>query len=237
MELRFRPSKPDARLRILQIIIAGFLSFYFKNQWAIFAFYLVINFLILVEYGAKSFFKKLATYIVLNALIIGLSGANVPIISAMFPSFISMIVRVFPVYLLMKLMNDKTPMNELLYSLEVMRIPKSLSIPLMVVYRYIPTILQDFGYVNESLKMRGLNLSPANMGHLIRTLENYIVPLLSRSEKLSEELAAASLCKGLSINRKRSCCTEVKLNKSDLVYFLGMTLLTSVLLYLDFLNF
>lgn len=116
-------------------------------------------------------------------------------------------------------------------------IPKSLSIPLMVVYRYVPTILQEFCYVNESLKMRGLNLSVRNLKHLIPTIENYMVPLLFRSEKLSEELSAASLCKGLSVERNRSCCTEVKLTLADFLYLLGMAVVICGLLYLDFLNF
>src|SRR5699024_11699819 len=61
-----------------------------------------------------------------------------------------------------------------------------------------------------------------NLKHLIPTIENYMVPLLFRSEKLSEELSAASLCKGLSVERNRSCCTEVKLTLADFLYLLGM---------------
>ena len=132
---------------------------------------------------------------------------------------------------------DKTPMDELLYSLDAIHIPKSLSIPLMVVYRYVPTILQEFRYVNESLKMRGLNLSFSSLEHLMQTIENYMVPLLFRSEKLSEELSAASLCKGLSAYRKRSCCTDVKLTIADFLYLLGMIFVICGLLYLDSMNF
>lgn len=91
--------------------------------------------------------------------------------------------------------------------------------------------------MNESLKMRGLNLSVRNLKHLIPTIENYMVPLLFRSEKLSEELSAASLCKGLSVERNRSCCTEVKLTLADFLYLLGMAVVICGLLYLDFLNF
>ena len=74
---------------------------------------------------------------------------EIPVLSVVLPSFLMMIVRVFPIYLLLKLLMDKTPMDELLYSLDAIHIPKSLSIPLMVVYRYVPTILQEFCYVNE----------------------------------------------------------------------------------------
>lgn len=237
MEIDFRPSKPDARLRILQIIASVFLSFHFKNQWAVLAFFLAVDCVLLFEYGRKIFLKRLLTYILLNLLVYALAAADMPIISGIFPSFVTMIIRVFPAYLLLKLMKDKTPMDELLCSLEAMHIPKSLSIPLMVVYRYVPTIFQELKYIHESLKMRGLNLSLSNAAHLLKTLENYIVPLLSRSEKISEELAAASLCKGLSTTRRRSCYVDVKLGASDLLYLLGMAAVICGLLYLDFLNF
>lgn len=235
--MSFKASKPDARIRILQIVIASALSFWFKNQRTTICFFLVIALLVLFWYGAKIFLERLIAYAVLNALIWGLLILEIPIISVVFPSFLMMIVRVFPIYLLLKLLMDKTPMDELLYSLDAIHIPKSLSIPLMVVYRYVPTILQEFRYVNESLKMRGLHLSFSSLGHLIQTIENYMVPLLFRSEKLSEELSAASLCKGLSACRNRSCCTDVKLTIADFLYLLGMIFVICGLLYLDSMNF
>ena len=235
--MNFKASKPDAIILILQVIAAAVLSFCFKSQWAVFCFFFVIDFLILFWYGAKVFLQRLIAYACLNALTWGLLMAGIPVLSAMLPPFLILIVRVFPVYLLLKLLLDKTPMNELLYSLETMHVPKLLSIPLMVVYRYVPTILQEFRYVNESLKMRGLNLSARNLKRLIPTIENYMVPLLFRSEKLSEELSAASLCKGLSAERSRSCCTEVKLTLADFLYLLGMAAVICGLLYLDFLDF
>ena len=151
--MNFKASKPDARILILQIVAACILSFYFKSQLATFCFFLVIDFLIFFWYGAKVFFQRLVAYACLNALTWGLLIVEIPVLSVVLPSFLMMIVRVFPIYLLLKLLMDKTPMDELLYSLDAIHIPKSLSIPLMVVYRYVPTILQEFCYVNESLKM------------------------------------------------------------------------------------
>ena len=127
-------------------------------------------------------------------------------------------------------------MDELLYSLDRIHFPKSLSIPLMIVYRYVPTIIRELHYINENLKMRGLNLSLSNIRHLIKTLENYLVPLLFRSERISEELSAASLCKGLSIERKRTCCTNVRFTKEDYLYLLGMAIVIVLLFVLNYLT-
>jgi len=235
--MSFKASKPDARILILQIIIAGVLGFSFHNEVAVITLFLVIDFLLLYWYGLKVFLKRLVSYAVIYGLILGFTAVNVPVLSMIFPPFLMMIVRAYPVYLLLKLLVDKAPMNELLYALDAIHIPKSLSIPLMVVYRYVPTILREFHNVNENLKMRELNLSFSNLTRLIKTLENYMVPLLFRSEKISEELSAASLCKGLSMERKRTCCTDVRFTKIDFLYLFGMAVIICGLFFLNYLNF
>lgn len=102
--MNFKASKPDARILILQIVAACILSFYFKSQLATFCFFLVIDFLILFWYGAKVFFQRLVAYVCLNALTWGLLIVEIPVLSVVLPSFLMMIVRVFPIYLLLKLL-------------------------------------------------------------------------------------------------------------------------------------
>lgn len=234
--MSFKASKPDARILILQIVIASILEFGFHSTYAIIALFFVIDSLLSYWYGIKVFVKRFLIYVIMWGMIWGFTTINIPILSIIFPPFLMMMIKVYPIYLLLRLLVDKAPMNELLYVLDRIHISKSLSIPLMIVYRYVPTIIQEIHYINESLKIRGLNLSFSNLKCLIRTLENYMVPLLFRSEKISEELSAASLCKGLSIGRKRTCCTDVRFTKEDYLYLSGMTVVTVALFFLNFLT-
>ena len=232
----FKAVKPDSRILILQIIVASILGFSFHSEFAVISLFLVIDFLLFYWYGVKVFIKRLLSYAVMYGIIWGFTTTNIPILSVIFPPFLMMMIKVYPIYLLLKLLVDKAPMDELLYSLDRIHFPKSLSIPLMIVYRYVPTIIRELHYINENLKMRGLNLSLPNIRHLIRTLENYLVPLLFRSEKISEELSAASLCKGLSIERNRTCCTDIRFTKEDYLYLLGMAIVIAALLLLNYLT-
>lgn len=234
--MSFRASKPDARILILQIVVACVLASSLRSVYAAAAGFLVIDFLLCYWYGVKTFAKQFFLYAVMYGIIWGLTAGNVPILSMILPPFFMMMLRVYPVYLLFKLLVDKAPMNELLYSLDQSHVPRQLSIPLMIVYRYVPTIIQEIHCINECLTMRGGNLSFSNCRHLLRTLENYIIPLLFRSEKISEELSAASLCKGLSTEKKRTCCTDVRLTKEDYLYLLGMGAVTAALFFLDHLT-
>lgn len=233
MNLNFKACKPDARILILQIIVAGILGFYFDNELAVIGLFFVIDALTMYWYGLQFFIKNLIFYGATYGVLYGLMAVNIPILSLVFPSFLMMVIRIYPVYLLLKLLIDHAPVNELLYSMDQMYIPKSFSIPLIVVYRYVPTILREIRYINESLKMRNLNLCFSNLKRLISTLENYLVPLLSRSEKISEELSAASLCKGMSMKRKRTCCTDVRFSGMDYLYLAGMAVVIGGLFLLN----
>lgn len=232
----FKTFKPDIRILILQIIVVGILGFSFHNEIAQIGLFLVIDFVLLYWYGLIVFVKRSITYTVMYGIAYALMTVYVPILSLIIPLFLLMVIRIYPAYLLLKLLIDKAPMDELLYALDKTHVPKFLSIPLAVVYRYVPTILQEIHYINESLKMRDMNLSFSNMRHFAKTLENYMVPLLFRSEKISEELSAASLCKGLSIERKRTCCTDVRFTKVDYLYLLGMVVVVGVLFFLNYLT-
>ena len=96
-------------------------------------------------------------------------------------------------------------------------------------------ILKEIGYIRESLKMRNLHSSMWDkVCHPMQNAENFFVPLLYRSEKISEELSAASICKGLSTKRKRTCCTKVKLRVTDSIYLLCVALLAAGLAFINY---
>ena len=161
--MSFKASKPDARILILQIVIASILEFGFHSIYAIIALFFVIDSLLSYWYGIKVFVKRFLIYVIMWGMIWGFTTINIPILSIIFPPFLMMMIKVYPIYLLLRLLVDKAPMNELLYVLDRIHISKSLSIPLMIVYRYVPTIIQEIHYINESLKIRGLNLSFSNL--------------------------------------------------------------------------
>ena len=83
--------------------------------------------------------------------------------------------------------------------------------------------------------MREMGFSISNLKHLIRTIENYTVPLFVRSEKLTDELSCASLCKGLSTKRKRTCANDVRFTTYDYIYLFGMLIAVVLVFHIDFI--
>lgn len=230
----FKAVKPDSRILIIQVAVSAVLASAFSNWVALLALMLVIDFLLLSCTSWKVFFKSLITYLILLAAMFGLERTHLPVISNIFPLFFLLMVRVYPVYMTGRILITKAPMDEMLYALERWHIPKIVLIPLSVIYRYIPTISKEIGYIRQSMKMRksGSNTG-AGFINPITSMENIMVPILYRSEKIADELSAASICKGLSTKRKRTCCTDVRLGISDFSYLIAMIAVSVGLFFIN----
>lgn len=89
-------------------------------------------------------------------------------------------------------------MQDLLAALQAMEAPQAVLIPCMVVLRFFPTIRGDASHLMESLKTRRVL---AGRGYVFRhpalACELLVVPLLMRSARVSDELAASALVRGL----------------------------------------
>lgn len=225
MDIDFSSTKPDARVLILQIILISVMSFSMQNILAMMTLFIITDILCAVFLGIKEAGKNLVTYSLLWALLYALNILQIPVISLIFPMFMMLMIRVLPPYITCLILIRRTPMNELMASLGKLHIPMIVLIPVAVMYRYLPTVGKEITYVRESLKMRGLRPS----------VERFFVPLLFRSEKISEELSAATICKGLDVDRERTCLADVRLKTADYLYGAVLVVGSALLYYFNYL--
>ena len=83
--------------------------------------------------------------------------------------------------------------------------PEEVVIPMSVMFRFFPTVGEEFRDINNAMKMRGIR---AGGIHAAKMLEYRIVPLMTCSVRIGEELSAAALTRGLHSGAKRTniCC-------------------------------
>ena len=103
-------------------------------------------------------------------------------------------------------------LHEAMTVLERMKLPRSFVLPLSVAFRYLPTLRLEISCIRTSLSMR--KLSPS-LAHPLRSLENFAVPVLMRSLKISEELSRSALSRGYGLAGKRSSFVRVALDGQD----------------------
>lgn len=130
--------------------------------------------------------------------------------------FIVVILRRFiPIFMIGRLIFD-TKISEFVACMWKMKLPKNFIISVSVVFRFFPTVKEEWQAILSSMRMRGIGFNFWNfITHPLLTLEYLIVPLLLNAVKISEELSEAALCRGLDCENEHTCLTEVRLRALD----------------------
>lgn len=122
-----------------------------------------------------------------------------------------------------------------LSAMQTMKVPDAILIPFTVAMRFFPTIMQEQRSLKESLKIRKISVSPLQfLIHPVRTSEYMIVPILIRSLKTADELAASALVRGIESDCKKTILYPLKFKSVDYITALFTTLVAAILFYLQF---
>ena len=126
---------------------------------------------------------------------------------------ISSVMRKFiPYFMVGSIILETTTASMFLASLERWHVPKTFSIPFAVILRFFPSVKEEWNSITAAMKLRGIGLSVGNvLTHPMQTVEYILVPLLSSSIKIGDELSAASVARGLGMERARTTVHDVRL--------------------------
>ncbi len=149
---------------------------------------------------------------------------------------ISYFVQKFVIAVMMiEFLKRKTSMPYVISAMQTMKFPNAVAIPFIVILRYMPTLREDYGYLKDSLKIRGIKTSGIEFFiHPIRSLEFMIVPILFRSIRVAEELSTSVLLRGIENYKNRTNIYPLKFTKIDAGYALFTVIAVSMLCYLQF---
>lgn len=211
-----KAAKPDPRVWMFLVATVSLLTFLCGSRLELASLFAILAMIMVWQKMIVKAIYFLALYSALLALNAILWLIPIQPISMLLAMISLLLFRLIPVYMAYIILLEKTAVNELIIALEQMHISKLLIIPVAVVYRYIPTVKCEIMYVRDSLQMRGLKPSLTGMLlHPVTTVEKFMIPLLIRSGKLADELAAAALCKGLDTEHPRTSCTGVGFDRQD----------------------
>lgn len=121
------------------------------------------------------------------------------------------------------------PAGAVLEVLSSMRIPKIAGISAVILFRFFPTIRYELTAIRNSLKFRGVGTHPAGiLLHPYRNFKLTLIPLLIRTVKISEEMAAAAIVRGVTADNTVTSFEKVQWRKRDTAAFVpGLALFLS----------
>lgn len=200
-----REVKFDLRTKFMLILVVNL--FLLLSHSVIFELVLVFGCLLLITIDGQA--KSAFHFLIVFLIMLGIDQLLTPYINGFFftlVSFITVALRKFlPCFILGKWILTKTEVSEFVAVMWKLRLPQTAIIPLSVVFRYFPTIKEEWASIRAAMKMRGIHVS----------LEHIMVPLLMSAVNVSEELSAAALCRGLDSPEPHTSLVQVRFRFSD----------------------
>ena len=192
----------DPRTKFFLVLCMGFSITVFVPMYIELINMLFFTSLFILNRQVKTAVKLILFFLVLAALsyIPQNTGALTTIVLQ-----VSFMIRRFMLPIVAgKYLIDSTPVGLLMSALEKLKMPYSLVITLSVMFRFFPTLGEEYRSIKNAMKMRGIGLNVLNvMRHPLLTLEYVMVPLLSSAARIGDELAAAGHTKGVDAPGKK----------------------------------
>ena len=109
-----------------------------------------------------------------------------------------------------------TRVSALLAAMSRMRLPRFLTIPLAVLFRFFPVALDEARGVMEAMRLRGYSGSHL-WRHPLDGIEKLVVPVLAASARSADELSAAALIRGLGSGGRPTIVDRLRFGAADAV--------------------
>lgn len=107
-----------------------------------------------------------------------------------------------------------TTASEFIAGMGKFHVPKIITIPLSVMFRFFPTVREEVTSVNNAMRMRGIKFGGSDVAKMI---EYRLVPIMMCSLRIGDELSAAALTRGLGAPVKRTNICQIGFRIQDVI--------------------
>lgn len=122
------------------------------------------------------------------------------IINLLFTGMIALMTQILPGMMMAYFLIVSTSVSEFVTAMDRMHVPKSISVPMSVLFRFFPTIVEEYGHVRDAMRMREVG----NLRQPMTMLEYRMVPFMTSIVSIGNDLAASALTRGLSAPVRRT---------------------------------
>ena len=136
-----------------------------------------------------------------------------------FPAFLllgcaGILTRFMPSIMLASYVVSSMTVSEFTAAMQRMHITEKIIIPMSVMFRFFPTVGDEFSSINAAMKMRDIRFGGKNASKMI---EYRMIPLMTCTVKIGEELSAAALTRGLGGTVKRTNVCKIGFHAQDII--------------------
>ncbi|MGL6201892.1 MAG: energy-coupling factor transporter transmembrane component T [Lachnospiraceae bacterium] len=208
----------DIRTKTLILLVLGIGTYIAKNIWFEIVSILCISVLQL-SFGRKQVSTKL---IFAYIFFLAVQFLLLPLLPEMVATILSIPVvqfrKVFPIAMVLMLIIKTTKVNEVISTMNKMKMPKAATITIAVTIRYFPTIAEEWRHIWDSMRLRAVAAHIQNpFKRILVFMECCIVPLIISASKTADELTAAAITRGIENPGTGTCCGYHALRMVDYI--------------------
>ena len=206
--------KVDVRVRLLVMILVSISALVLKTETALLM-CLGFMWIWLVPFGC--FGKALRCFVaygILYALLLLMKNTdslgNLPLLTVYIRRLMLPVMAAAPII--------KAPTGSLIAALNKLKIPRAATLSLTVMFRFMPTLAEEYRHIRESQKIRSIGVSAVNVVcHPLITLECILVPMLIRTSKVADELSASVQVRGMKLGGEYSSYRKADMDIRDIL--------------------
>lgn len=137
------------------------------------------------------------------------------IINVLFTGMIALFTQILPGMMMAYFLIVSTTVSEFVAAMDRMHVTKKISMPFSVLFRFFPTIIEEYGHVKDAMVMREVG----SIRNPMKMLEYRMVPFLTSIVSIGNDLAASALTRGLNSPVKRTNVCPIGFTWRDEIAF------------------
>lgn len=200
--------KLDPRTKLYMLLIVNVISLSHASTWMEMLL-VALGCVVLILYKCFGLLKRFVfaygVLLIFEMIIMNHPSQIVSIVLGFFTVF----KRFLPMIMYGSIMIKTTSVGELTLAMEKLRLSRKIVIPICVLFRFFPTVIEEWRSIREAMRLKDIRYTP------ITLVEYTMVPLLNASIKIGEELSAAALSRGFTDFRERTYLVDIRLKFID----------------------
>ncbi|WDV46361.1 energy-coupling factor transporter transmembrane component T [Clostridiaceae bacterium M8S5] len=200
----------DIRVKFIVLILASIITSTINNNLLFIGTIVLLGLYLLIQRLGNTALKSIILMGIINIMLSQSSnwpnGLNVIIVMMAF------ILKLIPLAMASKPLFMANP-SEIIASFEKMHLPRGLFMTITFMLRFYPTVKFELAKIRNALKLRGI----LSIKKPLLSLEYLIVPLMIRSSKISDQLAAAAEVRGISNPNRHTSIRMLEVKRCDYV--------------------
>ena len=222
----------DIRVRMVALLITSVGILLIRSEYAVYLSLLLVTIWTSLILGFGKVFPQiilfasleLALFLIRDVRTVG----NLPLLLVYLRRLIIAVIAAYPV--------AKAPTGKLIASLDKLKVSRTFTISLTVLFRFLPTVGMEYSAIRRAQRYREIGASSGKvMTRVTQLFEYTLVPLLIRTTKVADELTASAEVRGMKLKGDYNPYYEVKMRIFDWIALIAVILCATGILYVEYI--